>query len=534
MAADPQKLIERLNALKSDRLLHEHIWRECFEYSLPHLMAGLGGRDPLNAGEVQTMKARLLDGTAGEAIRISSDGFMGGLTPANALWFGLDAGQENDAEKRWLADAAEIIFENIHASNYNAEAYDAMQYMAGAGWFVLFEDEADGGGYYFENWPIGECWVAASRIGGRVDTVYREFEMTVAAMVSYYGLNKVSDRVRQAAQQNQGDQKVKVVIAIEPRVDYVAGSRFSTQLPFASCHMEVDTKHILREGGFHEFPCMVPRWSRIPGSVYAVGMMSDALPDVKTLQEVKRWELAAAETAIAPPMKAVDDGVLNPRTVKLGPRKIIVMNSMDSMEPLITGAKVEYAQLVVADLQNNVRRCMMADLFDKLLNDPRMTATQVHAIIGVIRQRLGPRFGRLEAEFLQGLVERSYGIALRAGILGKPPASLLQRSYSVKYESPLARAQKLEDVSAMDRHETALIAEAAAVPAVLDTYDWDNSARHRAELLGVPLKLILDQRKVGEIREQRQQAQQEAAQQSMAMEAGAKAAGSAAASAMAA
>lgn len=534
MAADPQKLNERLDALKADRLLHEHVWQECFQYSLPHLSAGLSGKTPLNAGEVQTEKARLLDGTAAEGIRISSDGLIGGLTPANSLWFGLDAGQESDEEKRWLSQAADIIFENIHASNYNAEAYDAMQYIVDAGWFVMFQDRADGGGYYFENWPIGECWISATRLGGRVDTVYRECEMTIDSVVSYYGMEKISDRLRQAAQANQGKQKVKILIAIEPRVNYTPGSNFSSELPWASCHMEVETKHILREGGFHEFPCMVPRWSRIPGSVYAVGMMSDALPDVKTLQEVKRWELAAAETAIAPPMKAVDDGVLNPRTVKLGPRKVIVMNSIDSMEPLITGAKVEYGQLVVESLQVSIRRCLMADLFDKLLNDPRMTATQVHAIIGVIRQRLGPRFGRMEAEFLQPLVERSYGIALRDGVLGKPPASLQQRQYNVRYLSPLARAQKLEDVSAMDRHETALMAEAAAVPSVLDTYDWDASARHRAELLGVPLKLIYDERKVAALRDEKAKAQQEAAQQAMAMEVGTKAAGSAASSMLAA
>ena len=42
---------------------------------------------------------------------------------------------------------------------------------------------------------------------------------------------------------------------------------FAGRLPWASVHLEVDQRHVLREGGFHEFPCAIPRWSRIPGSV---------------------------------------------------------------------------------------------------------------------------------------------------------------------------------------------------------------------------------------------------------------------------
>ena len=258
--------------------------------------------------------------------------------------------------------------------------------------------------------------------------------------------------------------------------------------------------------------------------------MSDALPNTKTLNEVARWELVAAETVIAPPMKAVDDGVLNPRTVKLGPRKVIVMNDIDSMAPLLTGAKVEFGQLVMERLQTDIRRALMADLFDKLLNDPRMTATQVHAIIGVIRQRLGPRFGRMQAEFLQGLIERSYGIALRAGVLGEPPASLLRRSYVVKYLSPLARSQKLEDVSAIESHEMGLLTKAEAKPETMDTWDWDGSARHLAELRGVPLKLVRDAETTARIRDERAKAQADAQQQEASMQMTAKAGGAALAS----
>lgn len=521
MAADPQKLKARLNSLKGARQLHEQAWRECFDYSLPELGLGfVGATTPTTAGDIQQRKALLLDGTSADAMDILADGFMYGMTPSHSLWFALDIGQESHDERQWLDEASLACWEQIHAGNFDAEAHDAYKNMGGAGWFVLYEDwEEDTGRLYFENWPIAQCFVSSSRAGGRVDTIYREFQLTATQCVAEFGEDRVSQQVRDMVANGKQDELVDLLWAIEPRTSYVPGSKLSGKLPFVSCKVELQTLHKITESGYHEFPCMVPRWTRIPGSVYALGPMSRALADVKSLQEVKRWEFAAAETAIAPPMKAKDDGVLNPRTIKLGPRKVVVVNDMDSLEPLITGAKVEFGQLMVSELQAAIRRPLMADLFQKLLEDPRMTATQVNAIMQIIRQRIGPRFSRLQSEYLAPLVERTYGLLLRAGLLGRPPESMLNADYVVRYESPLAKAQKLDEVAAMDQYEAGIVAKSQAIPTVLDGYDWLAADRHKAKLLGVPLKLVLDEKRVAEKQEAMAKAQQEQAQQQVTLQA---------------
>lgn len=520
MTADPQKIKARLQALEGQHMLHSQVWRECFDYSLPELGSGFHQQQPFDASQVQQAVVKLLDGTAGDALDTMADGFMYGLTPSHSLWFGLDIGNESHEERQWLDGAGMTCWEQIHASNFDAEAHDAYKYIGGAGWFALYEDyDAKTRKLYFECWPISQCFITASRAGGRVDTIYRRFQLSAAACVAEYGESNVSQKVRDMVANGRQDDMVDLVWAIEPRAGAVPGSKLSKMLPFASLKMECATNHLISEGGYHEFPCMVPRWTRLPGSVYAVGPMSRALPDVKTLQEVKRWEFAAAETAIAPPMKARDDGVLNPRAVKLGPRKVIVVNDMDSIEPLVTGAKVEFGQLVVEEVQKAVRRPLMADLFEQLLNDPRMTATQVHAILQIIRQRMGPRFSRLQSEYLAPLVERTYGLLLRAGALGQPPETMLDADYVVRYESPLAKAQKLDEVAAMDQYEVGLLNKAQVVPTVLDGYDWPNADRHRAKLLGVPLKLVLDEKAVAKKQAAREEAHQAQAQQEVALQA---------------
>lgn len=521
MAVDPARLKSRLTALKGLRQPHEQIWKDCGDYSLPHLASGWNG-DLSSATEIQQQKAKLLDGTAGEGVTTSADGFMGGMTPANKVWFGLDAGYETHEEKAWLSQAARLIWENLHTSNFDAEAYDAVLSIIAIGWFVLYVDEDDGGGYYCENWPASQCYVASTRQGGRVDTIYREFPMSAGAMLAEYGRANVPERVRQLVDTGKQDEMLQILWAIEPRSDYSQGATSALRMPFASCHIEMASNTLLRESGYHEFPCVVPRWRRIPGSAYATGPMADALPDTKSINEVARWEFAAAETVIAPPLKVVDDGVINARNIKLGPRKVIVCSDVGNIAPLITGAKVEFGQVMVERLEAKIRRALMADLFDKILQDPTMTATQVHAILGMLRQRMGPRFGRLQAEWLQPLIERAYGLALRAGALGEPPQSLLQRNYSIRYLSPLALAQKAEDAMAIEVHEQSVAAAAQAEPGVLDTYDWEAGQRKKAELRGLPMELIPDAKAVQAKRDARAQAQQAVQQQQIQMNAQAK------------
>lgn len=520
MAADARRLMERRSQQMGAKQLHVDVWWDCYRMSFPERGSGLQS-DILTASEAQQHKARIYDSTAPDGVSTGVATVMGAMVPSNALWFGIDVGTETDEENTFLDAAAKFIWENIHASNFDAEAHDAMHDTWIAGWPVLYLDEAEGGGYHFECWPVGECTIASSRSGSVIDTVYREYSYSVSQCVAQFGIDNVSDKVRALHAAGKFDTKIRLLHCIEPRELYVVGARMAKNLPFASVHLECETQHILKEGGYHEFPCMVPRWTRLPGSAYATGPMSKALPDVFTLNEAKRWTLMGAETAIAPPLKVVDDGVLNPRTIKLGPRKILVCAEPDNIQPLLSGADVKTGMLTVEDLRGSIRKILMADHLPPV-DAPTKTAYEWSVRVQMLRQMLGPMFGRFQAELLQPLIERAFGLMWRANIqsgfrlVGKPPASLLNRSFTVKYLSPQARAQKMGDVDAMDRFEADLIAKAEANPTGMDLYDWDEAAREKGRLLGVPAKLILDKRATMKVRDTKAaaaQQQQQAAQQ---------------------
>ncbi len=530
MSADPKAVIRRLNALRILRQPHEPVWQECFDYSFPERGYGLNGTT-FTASDAQAKKNRILDDTAADSGRILSASLVSGTTPANSIWFGLDAGTEEDEstesddEDRWLDNAARTIFENIHQANFDAAAFECCVDIVPAGWFVLYIDEAKEGGYHFEQWPIAQCFISSSRQGGLVDTIYREVELTIEQLVSEYGLDAVSHQVAEAYRNEKFDEKIRVVHAIYPRALHVVGAQRSKNLPFASCHVEIATNHLLRESGYHEFPCVVPRWMLIPGSAYATGPMSNALGSIRSINDIKALELANLDLATAGMWIAEDDGVLNPRAVKIGPRKIIVANSVDSMKPLTPGANFQVAFTAEERLQAAIRKVLLADQLQPQ-DGPAMTATEVHVRVQLIRQLLGPIYGRLQAEYLQPLITRCFGLAYRAGVLGQAPESLQGRPFTVKYISPLARAQKMEEVQAIDQYVAGTLQAAGAIAPVspdsaaeiLDTVDFVSAQKVRSSALGVPSSVVPSDKDREAKKKARAEAQQQAQQKAMQQE----------------
>lgn len=516
------QIVRRLAALKTLRSPHETVWRECFDHTYPLRGSGIDG-DKLDAQSGQTKKADLLDATATDSARILASAIMSGLTPANSRWFQLDVGIESDAERRWLDDAAQTLWENIHAANFDAAGFECCVDVVCGGWFALYIDEdRDEGGLTFSQWPLAGLYCSSTQPGGRVDTVYRCYQLTAEQALKEFGEPDekdeksfgVSPKTAKLAK-DKPDEKVEFVQAIYPRVPSIVNAKLAKNLPIASVTVEVGAKRIVRESGYHEMPVVVPRWMLIPDSVYGVGPVYDALPDIKTLNEIKRMELAAADLAISGMWIAEDDGVLNPRTVKVGPRKIIVANSVESMKPLKSGSDFKVAFTQAQQLQAAIRKTLMADQLQPQ-DGPAMTATEVHVRVGLIRQLLGPIYGRLQAEYLQPLIERVFGLAFRAGAIGAPPESLAEREFSVRYISPLARAQKLEDVTAIERLNANVAQIVQVKPEVIDLIDADEEIRVLSDALGAPQKIIRKPEDVQALRDARAKQQQEAMKQAQA------------------
>lgn len=527
--ADPLSILKRHESMESDRLNSvETVWRDCYDYTYPIRGNGLSGSDDSpNSG--QSKQARLFDNTAGDSVNILASNIIAGMTPANALWFGLDVGNETPEESRWLSESADILWQNIHMGNFDAESFEGCLDVAIAGQFVLYVDEdREVGGLTFEHWPLSECYFGSTRTDGRIDIVHRKHNMTAEAAAREFGENKLPEKIRKCAKDSKKSTEVfEFLHCIYPRAE--GRGKMARNLPIASVHIAVQDKVVVRDSGYHEMPVVVPRWLRVPKSMYAIGPMYTALPDVRQINYLKGLESDNASIAVSGMWIAKDDGILNPRSIKIGAKKIVVAADVDSMKALQTGSDFQLSEHLVSRLSASIRKTLMADQLVPQ-DGPQMTAEEVRTRTEMIRKLLGPIYGRLQAEYLTPLVTRCFGLAFRAGVFSPPPQSLQGRSFSVRYVSPMARAQRLDEVAAIQQSISVVGQMAAIYPSVVDEIDPVKAIELITDGLGAPASIRRseeDKRKVRAAREQQQSQSQQQAMGQQVMQAGMAQAGAA-------
>ena len=509
------QLCSRLSQLKSARSTHESHWRDYYSYGAPERQQAFGGG--VSGKERETQRADLFDSTASEAVQLLVASIMSGVTPSNALWFkavpdGMDDVAEMTEGERWLESVCNFMWRNIHAANFDSEAPETVTDVTVAGWGVLYIDiDRDaGGGYVFESWALGDCFIGSTKANGLIDTIYREHRMSAEAMINTYGEDNCHVSVVETAKRNPTE-SFNLLHVICPRKTKGAG-QINKDMPFASYHIDLANKHTVKESGYHEFPCAVPRMRRIPNSLYGNGQMSFALPDAKSANRLMQTTLESADLALGGMWAAEDDGVLNPHTVKIGPRKVIVMNSVDSMKRLDDGTNFQVAEYLLTGLQGGIRKKLMADQLPPI-GTQQMTATEINTRIEIIRQQLGPVYGRFQAEYLIPILDRCFGLAFRSGALGAPPEELQGRNLSFKFMSPMARAQRLDEVIATEQFVASIGAAAQIDQTILDNVNFDAVAQITGAGRGVPASVLRSTEEIQELRQARQEAQQAQAEQ---------------------
>lgn len=513
----PDKIKKLYSTMQSERIALEQTWRDCFDLTSPIHGQGLTGSDASNAASALTdasqRKAEKYDDTLADCARLLASSIIGGMTPANSRWIDLDVSDKPEYRSAWLDSAAETAWREIHSANFDSEGFDFVYSLIIGGWspFYTGYDEVSGA-LRFEFWPMAQAYCAASKASGPIDTVIRAYQLTPEQI-----RNEYPGASTEALETIKQDSKPRRVLwAIYPRSGETKAGGVANNKPFASVHM-LESGQLLRESGYDDFPLCVPRWTRIPASCYGVGPVYAALDTAKTLNAAVMMALQNAEMAIAGMYVAVDDGVFNPHVVNIGPREVVMVSDRSNFDRMPAGGDFNIALAEVAGLREEVRRIMMV----QDLQPPQqvnMTATEFSGRMAIVRQLLGPVYGRLQAEWLKPMVERVVNLLIVAGKIPPPPEELRGSKLSVRFVSPMARSQRAADVSAMRQLENDLAGLAQIKPDVLDLYDMDKAQDEKAWLLGVPQSLMRDAAAVKKIRDERAKAQAEAMKQQQAMQ----------------
>jgi hypothetical protein len=314
----------------------------------------------------------------------------------------------------------------------------------------MFVGQRDDGGLLFECRPLAEC-VIAENIDGRVDTVYRLTKYTVRQMRQMAKTHgwKLSDRTNDLIKDDKLDDEIHVIHAVYPREEREFGKKDQKNMPWASCYFEYDECHELHEGGFPEFPFLVPRWGKYSGEIYGRSPAMTALPDIKMLQQMAMSKIKLVQKAADPPTWLRDDGIVgSQRTI---PGGINYWRGNPNEGIMMQPVSLQGIQFLVEDIamiRQQVLQTFYADLM-RMADRANMTATEVVQRTAEQMRLLGPLEGRLQSEFLGPFIERVFGILTRMALLPSAPEAIQEQEFTIEYISPLATAQKQQSVNGL-------------------------------------------------------------------------------------
>ena len=468
----------------------------------------------------------LYDSTAITANNLLAASLQGTLTSASLPWFHLklrdtELNQNRDVQL-WLEDSAKRMYDTFNETNFNTEVHELYLDLVSIGTGAIFVEEGSKGfdkeGIHFNCLHIAEYFIQEN-INGKVDTLYRKYKLTARQAIQEFGEENVGEKILESVKEKP-DKEFNFIHAVEPTEDYErAVGKSNTKLPVHSCHVCTEDKMVVRTGGYNEFPYLVPRWSKATGEIFGRSPSYNALPDIKTLNKAVEIGLKAWAKAIDPPLLVQDDGVIG--RVRMTPAGITVVRHDGAIKPLQIGSNWQITDMKENQLRTSIRQAYYSDQL-QLQDGPQMTATEVQVRYELMQRLLGPTLGRFQSEFLNPLIERTFGIMLRAGALLPEPEVIQGQKIDVEYVGPLARSQRMEESVAIDRLYELAVNVVQVDPSIMDNINHDEAIRLRGDLLGVPKIVLRSRDEVEELREQRQQAQmaqQQAEQQQQAAQA---------------
>ncbi len=511
LAAELKNNLSKLMEKRSNWEVH---WQEVADYMFPR-KADI----TLNRPKGDKRHTVIFDGTAIHSMELLASSLHGMLTSSVNRWFGLRFKEtvvnEDDEAREWLEDVTDKMYLAISRSNFQQEVFESYFDLIAFGTSCLQIEEDKDDIVRFSSRHIKELYISEDA-KGMVNCIYRRFKMSAKATVEKFGIENLSSKTQNIFKKSQFDD-IDLCHVVKPRDMYNPRKMDKQNMPYTSVYFEYDAGHIISEGGFKEFPYVVPRYLKASNEIYGRSPGMNALPDVKVLNKMVEVGMKAAAKQVDPPLLVPDDSMLMPIRMSPGSINYYRSGSRDRIETLNIGANNPLG----LNMEDQRRKAISATFHvDQLLitENRNMTATEVVQRNQEKMRILGPVLGRLQSELLQPMIIRIFNIMMRNGLFPDAPEILLNQEIDVEYVSPMALAQRGEELNSIVKGLELFGNISQLAPSTLDYIDPPGLIKNLIKILGLPATMIRSDAEVQQIAEEKAQAQQQQmeAQQQMA------------------
>lgn len=504
-------LIQWYGQLESKKSNWMSRWEDVRRFVMPDMDAVL---TPMEPGEDRSLE--LLDSTAVEAAELLASTIHTFLTSPSTYWF--DLGLEDDklmkvkANLEWLQEVTRIMHREFQNSNFDTQMQKLWAMLPTIGTGVLFfDDYHDWGDFRFQAFTPVNMVFEEDR-DGIVNRLYHKMKLTV---------RQIREQWPQAESERLDQQKAKPLETLEilhycgPAQEWEGFEPGSTDS--VSLYVLLADKTILnrRNNGkyasYPDFPYMVPRWATVPGEEFGRSPAMNSMGDIKTLIRIIELKLQGIALMILPPMTNENHCVdFSVSKGKIEPGCVYDKRTGGALEKIPCGADVNIAELELSEYRNRIKETFFYNALLLYPDKNYQTAYEVSRREDMILRLLGPNVARFKTELLDRLIRRGFNILRRAGRFPDPPSGLTDKNLKVVYIGPLARAQRMHEVQAIEKFYGYLAQLAQFKPEILLMVDDYEAVMFMAERIGVPMKVLLDKKMytqmIDEIRKQRNQA----------------------------
>lgn len=511
MASVRSQCETRLKGMQIIRTDYEPEWREIARFAQPARSRFLS-RETNKGGKRRFRNATLRDEHGIIAFRTLANGMTSGLSSSSRPWFTLGVHDqdllESDGVRPWLSEVERRMYDFLGATNfYGAAKINYLELgLFGTAATVMVEHSVKGAVCH----PLtaGEYWISMSD-AMEPDTLYRRVPMTARQAVEAFK-DRVNPIVRGFYDRSDYEQIVDCFQAIEPNPDHKPGSPLSKRWRSVWWDVKDDRDKTLRESGYHEQPFWAPRWDTTGADVYGYSPGMETLPTLRELQlQVKRRNEAIDH--LVKPEKIV------PPNLKLTgqPGNVVSASAVDK-DGVLVPYQMPY-QAITA-ISGEVQRCetkidasSFADLFMAITNMQGVQPRNVEEIASRNEEKmtqLGPTIERVNTEMLSVVIDRTFAVMQRGGLLPPAPPDLRDAELAVEFVSILAQMQRMVGLGQIERTVSFIGNLAAADPSAMDKLNVDETIDEYGQRAGAPGKIIRTDAEVEKIRAARQQQQQ--------------------------
>jgi hypothetical protein len=524
MAASVKKLRKRFKTIWDNTSQNRSHWKEIADYFAPR-RGGFLTSDSQEQNKGEKVHGKILNAVGTKAVRILAAGMHGGMTRPSTPWFRMVVSDENLMEfapvRSWLHDVRSAMLTVLQKSNFYGAAQTVYTEEGLFGFNAGIIDEDFDTVIRITPTTIGEAYTTLDD-RQRPSSLYRSFWMTVEQMAMQFGMDQLPEQIRAQVRNEAFDEKHIVCHVIYPRGDREPGNKSAANMPYASVYFLRDSgpeEHILLESGYRSIPFYAPRWEVSGTEIYGTSPGVDSLADCKQIQKMETDKLVALDKVVNPPMNAPASMRNTGGTVVPGGVNYLdVAQGGQGFTPAYQiNPNLQQISMEIREVEQRLREHFFTDLFLAVINETkRMTATEVAQRHEEKLLMLGPVIERLQSEFHDVVIDRTFQIMESLKMFPPPPPEIQGMPYKVEYISLLAQAQKAVGTASIERVAGFVGNLAAVNPEVLDKFDMDEAVDQYGDMLGVPPAVIRSDDDVAKIRDARAQQQAQAAQMQQA------------------